>query len=262
MIGPKADHLRVNRDHWNAGADEWVAAGERLWAAADPSWGAWDIPEHDLGLLPTDMTGVDAIELGCGTAYVSAWMARRGAAVTGIDLSERQLETALRLQKEHDLAFPLIQCNAEAVPLLDGRFDFAISEYGAALWADPFLWIPEAARLLRPGGDLVFLSSTPLAMICYPLDGSSPVEERLQRPYFGLHALDWSQVDHDPGGVEFGLPISGWFRLLRDSGFEVVDYIEIQAPEPGPDVRFTLSADWAHRFPSEHVWKARKQSDG
>lgn len=149
MIGPMADHLRVNRDHWNAGADEWVAAGERLWAAADPCWGAWDIPEHDLGLLPTDMTGLDAIELGCGTAYVSAWMARRGAAVTGIDLSERQLETALRLQKEHDLAFPLIQCNAEAVPLPDGRFDFAVSEYGAALWADPFLWIPEGREAAR-----------------------------------------------------------------------------------------------------------------
>jgi hypothetical protein len=47
--------------------------------------------------------------------------------------------------------------------------------------------------------------------------------------------------------------------LFRETGFEVVDYIEIQSPESGPDVNFFVTADWAHRFPSEQVWKLRKR---
>jgi ubiquinone/menaquinone biosynthesis C-methylase UbiE len=101
-------------------------------------------------LLPDDLDGQDAIELGCGTAYVSAWLARRGARPVGIDNSEQQLATARRLQAQHSLVFPLIHGNAESVPYPDESFDFAISEYGAAIWADPYHWIPEAARLLRP----------------------------------------------------------------------------------------------------------------
>ena len=48
-------------------------------------------------MLPADMSGLAAIELGCGTGYVSGWMARRGASVVGIDNSRRQLDTARRL---------------------------------------------------------------------------------------------------------------------------------------------------------------------
>ena len=70
------EHVAVNRAHWDDDAPNWVAPGERNWRA-EPTWGMWDVPLP--GLLPDDMTGVRAIELGCGTAYVSAWMARRGA---------------------------------------------------------------------------------------------------------------------------------------------------------------------------------------
>src|ERR1035437_3916966 len=111
---------------------------------------------------------MDVIELGCGTAYVCAWLARRGARPVGIDNSPKQLDTALRLQAEHGLAFPLILGNAESVPYPDASFDLAISEYGAAIWADPYRWIPEAARLLRPGGRLVFLINGYIQMLCAP----------------------------------------------------------------------------------------------
>lgn len=251
------DHVRVNREHWERQAADWVAAGERNWDT-EPSWGIWGIPESELGLLPSDMTGMDAIELGCGTGYVSAWMARRGARVVGVDVSPSQLATARRLSRRHGLAIELVEANAEEVPYPDGSFDFAISEYGAALWCDPYRWVPEAYRLLRPGSELVFLSSSTLAALCSPENGSMPVTERLERDYFSIHRLDWSGAEDDPGGVEFNLPISGWFRLLRDIGFEVLDFIEVQAPRGGQEVRFFATADWAHRFPSEQVWRVRR----
>ena len=69
--------------------------------------------------------------------------------------AREQLRTARALQDEHDLHFPLIHGNAESVPLPDASFDLVVSEYGASIWADPYRWIPEASRLLRPGGLLV-----------------------------------------------------------------------------------------------------------
>ncbi|WP_216843803.1 methyltransferase domain-containing protein [Phytoactinopolyspora alkaliphila] len=44
-------------------------------------------------MLPPTLQGKDVIELGCGTAYVSAWMARRGARPVGLDNSAEQLAT-------------------------------------------------------------------------------------------------------------------------------------------------------------------------
>jgi hypothetical protein len=138
-----------------------------------------------------------------------------------------------------------------------------ISEYGAAIWCDTFVWIPEAHRLLRAGGTLVFLGTSTLASVCSPLDGSLPITDRLERDSFTLHRLDWRDAADEPGGIEFNLPVSGWFRLFRETGFEVVEFLEVQAPEPAPEsageVRFFVTADWAHRHPSEQAWVLRKR---
>jgi SAM-dependent methyltransferase len=256
---PLAEHVTENRRYWDAMADDWVASGERSWASDAPTWGMWGIPEEELGLLPERLDGTDAIELGCGTAYWSAWLARRGARVVGIDNSQRQLDTARRLAAEHDQPLTLLHGNAEDVPYPDGSFDLAFSEYGAAIWCDPYAWIPEAHRLLRPGGELLFLGCHPLAMVCQPSDGDGPATVRLERPYFGLHRLDWRDLTDDPGGIEFNLPISAWVALFRQTGFDVVDYRELQAPDPSAEVRYFASADWSHRYPSEQIWKLRKR---
>src|SRR5262245_48192765 len=134
---PLTEHARVNRDHWDGDAPNWVADGERKWRS-EPSWGMWSVSVPSI--LPDDMTGLDAIELGCGTAYVSAWMARRGAGVVAIDNSEQQLATARRLASEHGVELTLVHGDAESVPYPDGSFDFAISEYRAAIWCDPYGW--------------------------------------------------------------------------------------------------------------------------
>ncbi|HST66681.1 MAG TPA: methyltransferase domain-containing protein, partial [Mycobacteriales bacterium] len=138
----------------------------------------------------------------------------------------------------------------------DASFDFAISEYGAAIWCDPYEWIPEAARLLRPGGRLVFLGNHTLLQLCAPdTEAVQPAGDRLLRDYFGLHRLTWVSDE----GVEFALPYGEWFRLLRANGFEIEDLIELQAPADATrDVDF-VTADWARRWPSEHVFKVVKR---
>ncbi len=259
MNDPLPEHAVENRNYWDSMADQWVAPGERHWKQDDPTWGIWSVPESELNMLPVDMTGMRAIELGCGTGYVSSWMVRRGASAVGIDNSEKQLETAARLAQEHGKAIELIHGNAETTGLPDQSFDFAISEYGAAIWCDPYSWIPEAHRLLGPGGSLVFLGTHPLAQICAPLNGDVCGRE-LVRDYFKLRRLDWRDVEIDPGGVEFNLPISKWIALFHETGFVVEDYHEIQAPAAETETRFYATAEWAKQYPTEQVWKLRKVS--
>src|SRR4029079_4565837 len=79
------EHVRANREAWDRFAADYAEPGRRAWARPDPSRGIWGIPEADVRRVPDDLQGRDVVELGCGTAYVSAWLARRGARVIGID---------------------------------------------------------------------------------------------------------------------------------------------------------------------------------
>ena len=246
-------HVEGNRKAWDERSAEFAEYGRRAWARDEPSWGLWHLLERELRALP-EVAGRDVVELGCGTAYWSAWLARRGARMVALDVSAGQLATARALQREHGLAFPLIQADAECVPLRGARFDLALSEYGASLWCDPRRWIPEAARLLRPGGELVFLRPTTLRVLCDPGGDDGVVGERLQRDHFGLERLAWT----DDGSIEFALPTGEWIRLFRASGFEVLDLLELRAPAGAVSSERHLTAAWSHRWPSEEIWRLRK----
>ncbi len=248
------DSIARNRAHWEADAVRWAEPGRRRWAAPEPVWGIWDVPDSELGLLD-NVAGADVVELGCGTAYVSAWLARRGARPVGVDPTRAQLRTAQRLQHEFELSFPLVEAPGEEVPLRSAAFDMVISEYGAAIWADPYRWIPEAARLLRRDGSLVFLGNAALLMLCDPGREGLSVGPALLRPQFGMHRFEWP----DSTGVEFHISHGDMIRLLRANGFEVMDLLELR---PGPEAatRFPyVSIDWARHWPSEEVWRARRR---
>jgi len=249
------EHVLRNRAAWDRSAGDYAAPGRHAWTLAEPHWGIWRVPEAELHLLP-DVRGRDVVELGCGTAYVSAWLARRGARPVGIDNSAAQLANAHGFQREFGLQFPLIQADAEEVPLRSERFDFVVSEYGASIWCDPHRWIPEAARLLRPEGRLVFLVNGTLLMLTMPeLEADGPATDRLVRDYFGMHRFDWPEDNT----VAFHLGYGDWIRLLRANGFEVEDLIEVRPPEGSTTDHPFVTLDWSRRWPCEQVWKARKR---
>jgi SAM-dependent methyltransferase len=236
-------------------ADYTDAAAAVAWAQEEITWGVWEIPEAELGVLG-DVSGLDVVELGCGTAFFSAQLARRGARVVGVDPTPAQLATARRLQRETDLEFPLVEAFGEEVPLPDESFDLAVSEHGASNWADPYRWIPEAARLLRPGGRLVYMHGTAIATICFPDEGT--ITTHLQRPYFGLHRLQWPGEET----AEFQLPHGEEIRVLRESGFEIERLVEVQAPAHAQRHPYYSDHDpeWARKWPSEEIWVARKRN--
>ena len=205
--------------------------------------------------MPEELEGRDAIELGCGTGYVSAWLARRGARPVGIDLSDEQLASARGFQREFGSTFPLVHGDAERLPFREESFDVAVSEYGAALWCDPYRWIPEASRVLRPGGELVFLTNSVFVNLTVPdTEAEGPATNELRRDYFGMHRMEWPDDD----GVEFHLGYGDWIRLLRANGFEVTDLMEVRTT-PDATTRYPwVTAEWASRWPVEEVWKTRK----
>ena len=141
------------------------------------------------------------------------------------------------------------------VPYPDASFDFAISEYGACLWADPQCWVPEASRLLRPGGHLVFLVNSFLISLCAPDIEDVAATARLLRPAFGMYRFEWPGDD----SVEFHPSHGDWIRLLRQSGFEIEALIEVQPPAYATTRYPFVTLDWARKWPCEEVWKVRKR---
>ena len=251
-----ADDALKNREVWTKANAEYTDRKARdSWAKEEIDWGMFSGPESELDTLG-EVAGKDVIELGCGTAYFGAWLARRGARVTGVDITPAQLETARRLQQETALDMKFVEASAEDVPLPDESFDLAISEYGASIWCDPELWIAEAARLLRPGGRLVFLCNSTLSILCSPDVGR--VEERLMQSHDRLGRVEWPGEDE---GVNYHLAHGDWIRVLRKNGFEVEALHEPLAPESVTDHEYYdfIPAEWARRWPAEEIWVARKR---
>lgn len=248
------EHAVRNREAWGTEAANYVENAERNWAKEEIEWGILDVPESEVQMLG-DVVGKDVVELGCGTAYVSAWLARRGARVVGVDITPEQLATARAMQAKHGLEFPLIEASAEDVPLPDASFDLAVSEYGASIWCDPDLWVTEAARLLRPGGELVFLVNGTFLILTSPdVDPVVPAGTELLRPYFGMRRFEW--VDDD--AVDFHLGYGDWITMLGRHGFEVERLVELRNPGQGSKRYNSFTPEWAERWPAEEMWKARK----
>ncbi len=245
-------HAARNRAAWNASSDEYQEKhGGQLAESGGLAWGTAQIPEAELHVLG-EVADRDILELGCGAAQWSIALALRGAHPVGLDLSERQLEHARRLMAEAGVSFPLVHASAEAVPLPDASFDIVFCDFGAMTFADPYRSVPEAARLLRPGGLFAFSLESPIATICWPLDAEE-VGDRLVVDYFGMHAID------DGENVSFQLPFGEWIRLFRANGFVIEDCLE---PRPGPDAtssyRSAETLAWARRWPAEMIWRLRR----
>ncbi len=248
------DYVARNREVWTATNQEFTdAAATRSWGEGEIGWGVFGVPEAEVDVLG-ELDGLDVVELGCGTAYFSAWLAKRGARPVGVDVTPAQLDTARRCMAETGIEFPLVEASAEDVPLADESFDLALSEHGASTWCDPYRWIPEAARLLRAGGRLVFLHTTPFAVTHFPDVGDASRE--LQRPYFGMRRLEWTPED----GIEFQLTYGGWIDVLRAAGFEVERLVELQVPEGAGRHEYydDWDPEWGRNWPGEEIWVARK----
>lgn len=241
-----------NRTSWNRDSDAYQKAHGRLLSEKAKAWGVWRIPEAGLSVLGST-EGRDVLELGCGAAQWSIALFRSGAHAVGIDLSERQLEHARDNCRTAGVTIPLVHGSAESLPFQDESFDIVFCDHGATVFSPPEKTIPEASRVLKPGGLFAFSMSSPIRDICFDSE-SDKVSQQLKADYFGLRVFE------DEDGTCYQLTYGGWVRLFRENALEVEDLLELQAPE-GSTTTYSdyVPIEWARRWPAENIWKLRKR---
>jgi hypothetical protein len=117
------------------------------------------------------------------------------------------------------------------------------------------------ARVLRPGGLFAFSMTTPLVEMCVNPQ-TDEVDAWLHVDYFEMHRIEgqgWGPGPH----VMFQLPYGEWIRLFRRNGLIVEDLIETHANDETTSTYWNQrDIEWSKRWPSEHIWKLRKEPSG
>ena len=247
-----SDHIERNRASWNKTSAEYQDLHVTQLGTVEPTWGVWAVPERELCILG-DVSAKDILEFGCGGAQWSVALTRRGARMTALDFSAEQLRHARALTQAEGVEVTLVEANAEQTPFADASFDIVFCDHGAMTFADPYKTVPEAARILRPGGLFAFNMSTPWlhTVVDWATD---KVGDRLLNDYFGMHSF------HDVDGqTTFQIPYGEWVRLFRKSGLIIEDLVEIRPKENATTTYDGYAPlEWARRFPAEHIWKVRR----
>jgi SAM-dependent methyltransferase len=248
-----ARHVRINRAFWER-SSAWYEGRHRatLEKHGAMAWGLWRLPEaHERWLGP--LRGRRVLELGCGAARWSLALRRRGARAVGLDQSERQLAAARRVLHAAGTSLPLVRASAETVPFRAASFDLVFCGWGALTFADPERTVPECARILRPGGRLVFAAASPFRFVAWDAKGDRQ-STRLRRPYFGTHRLAFDDT------VEFTRTYGEWIELFVRNGFEVERLSETQAPAGGRSTYLSRAdSAWGRKWPLECIWSVRKR---
>ncbi|MFJ3670259.1 class I SAM-dependent methyltransferase [Streptomyces sp. NPDC090106] len=244
------DSTPANRRLWNRISSSYQREHDPRIGAAPRLWGMYSIPDAQVRALG-EVKGKRVLELGCGAGQWSRALAAEGATVIGLDLSEAQLAAAGGAMGAD--RYPLVQGAAEHLPFADGSFDLVFCDFGGLSWAPAHLAVPQAARVLRPGGRLVFNVASPWFEACYD-EEARRVTTTLQRDYFGLDA-----IAEGDGATSYQLTYGDWVRVLTGAGLVIDDLIESR-PAPGTPNGYneTDPPDWARHWPAELLWVTHK----
>jgi ubiquinone/menaquinone biosynthesis C-methylase UbiE len=225
----EAETQQANRREWDRYADEYQATHGEFLGDVAFVWCPEGVDEAEAGLLG-DVTGRRVLEVGCGAAQCARWLGTRGARPVGLDISERQLQHARRIDEDSGLRVAVVAGTATALPFADGSFEVVFSAFGALQFVqDAGRAVEEAARVLRPGGTFAFSVTHPVRW-CLPDD---PTREGLV-----VTSSYWDRtpyVEEDDAGdatyVEHHRTLGDWVGLLARAGLTLSGLVEPEWPE-------------------------------
>lgn len=226
----QTESAAASRRWWDAEADAYYQEHREVLGDAELMWGPEGVYESELGLLG-GVTGQDVLEFGAGAAQGSRWCARAGARAVATDLSGAMLARGRALDSNSQTRAPsYVQCDAIRLPFGDATFDIVFSAYGALPFVDDSEGLlREVARVLRPGGRLVFSVTHPIRWTLPDVPGEAGLTVR--QSYFDRNAY----VEADAAGsatyVEHHRTMGDRVREIVAAGLRLTDLVE----PPWPD---------------------------
>ena len=220
--------MAANRRWWEDNADDYQAEHGAFLDAGGFVWGPEGLTEAAAGLLG-DVRGARVLETGCGAARCTAWLTGRGAHAVGVDIAWRQLQHSRLADGPDGPGTPVAQADARALPFADATFDAVFAAYGAPQFvADSAAATAEYARVLRPGGRLVFSVTHPIRW-CFLDD---PGERGLVACHSYFDRTPY--VEQDPDGtvtyVEHHRTLGDRVREITAAGLRLLDLVEPEWP--------------------------------
>ena len=250
----EAESRRANRRDWDAYADEYQATHGAFLRDVGFVWGPEGVDEEQVGALG-DVRGKRILEIGCGAAQCARWLMSRGATAVGVDLAERQLQHARRIDEATGIRVPAVGGTATHLPFADDSFDGAFSSFGALQFvADIEQAVGEVARVLRVGGRFAF-------SITHPIRWSMPDDPSAE----GLVVTSsyWDRtpyVEEDESGqvryVEHHRTIGDWVGVLGRAGFVLKGLLEPEWPEGHDRIWGGWGPERGHLIPGTAIFVA------
>jgi ubiquinone/menaquinone biosynthesis C-methylase UbiE len=232
------DHVEAGR-YWNANAEVWT----RLARAGYDVYRDYLNTPAFFAMLP-EVDGLSGIDIGCGEGHNTRLLARRGARVTAVDVSEVFIDYAKQAEEQEPLGIAYRVASAVELPFADATFDFAVGFMSFMDVPETERLLAEAFRVLKPGGFLQFSIEHP----CFATGHRRHHRDRQGRIY-ALEVGDYFRTGQGevsewlfsaaPFDVKAGLrkfktprftrTLSQWLNFLIDAGF-VLERVE----EPRP----------------------------
>ena len=209
-----------------------------------------------------DVSGKDVLDAGCGEGYNTRLLARRGARVTGVDISQRMIELAREEEQREPLGIRYeVASFCDLSFFHDASFDAVVSFMALMDGPDYHTAAKEFFRVLRPGGDLVFSITHPCFRTkgygwvrdehgdCVSLTVSHYFAEEPYLTHFPVPKEDAPEARIDIPLLQFQRTISDYVNILISAGF-VLKRIE----EPRP------SEEACERHPFLRRWREHAAS--
>lgn len=204
--------------------------------------------EAELQLLPVFQAGQTALELGCGGAQNSIWLARQGMACTAVDVSAEQLRHARALAKAAHVKVRFIKTPLEHYThRIKERFTFIHSSHAMEFVDNPAKLLAQAAEQLLPAGTLMISTVHPL----YNGEWVEGMDDAGEPDGMGLFLRSYFTPPDDirmqgrrVAVISRAYPITAWFNWLRAVNLEITRLAEPAAVPEGTTPPYTSNA-WA-----------------
>ncbi len=228
------------RAAWNRASPDYLARYQRT--DVPIHYGPWGPDEGQVQLLGP-VQGKRILELGCGGGHISVALARQGAEVTGVDISDAQVAAARALAQEVGVPVRFFRAAMEALAgLPDADWDLILSVYALHYVAELGPCLSGCHRLLRPGGRLIFSLDHPFRNCFFDAEEQEMVSYPV-RSYFQEEVLRWRFGTEQVPMQTYHRPLSAWLDAIQGAGFQLLRLVE---PPPNPAL---VAQEWPEDSP-------------